>query len=314
MTYTIGIDLGGTIIKVGLLQKNKLIDRSELVAQSAAGLKAQLHELEDCIDQLLEANKVTKDQLLGIGFSFAGLVDSRKNQIISTNKKYDDGPYTDMVGWAKSNWGCPLLAENDARMALLGEWQHGAGEGCQNIVLVTLGTGIGSAVLIEGNLLRGKHFQAGNLGGHFTVNHRGTKCTCGNIGCMESEASTWRLPDLIKDNTKYGNSSMKNENVLDYESLFRNANEKDPLAMEVLDHCFSVWSSGIITMIHAFDPEMVILTGGIMKSAPMILPELEKRITKYAWTPWGKVQLLEAKNINNAALYGADFLIRSKLS
>ena len=314
MTNTIGIDLGGTVIKIGLLQDGELIDRRDIVAQSASGLKSQFPDLESVIDAILKSNKIQSKDLLGIGFSFAGLVDSRENRIISTNQKYDDGPSTDLVAWAKNNWGCPLFAENDARVALLGEWQHGIGRGWENIVMVTLGTGIGSGVLIEGKLLRGKHFQAGNLSGHFTVNHRGSKCNCGNIGCMEAEASTWKLPELIRSNPGFKASLLEKENTLDFEALFRNAAIGDPLAIEVLDHCFSVWSSGIISMIHAFDPEVIILSGGIMKSAPVIIPELQKRINECAWTPWGKVQLLEAQNINDAALYGADYLVRSQVS
>lgn len=309
---TIAIDLGGTIIKAGLLDGKKLLGSVTEKATSGKGLKNNLPVIEKMIGRLLENHRVEVKEILGIGFSFPGLVDSVHNRVLSTNKKYDDAPDLDLSRWAKETWDMPLYLENDARMALLGEWQHGAGKGIENSVMVTLGTGIGSAVLIEGKLLKGKHFQAGNLGGHFTVNHRGTVCTCGNIGCMESEASTWRLPKLIKEHSAFESSSLKNEKMLDYETLFRNAAENDSLANKILDHCFSVWSSGLISMIHAFDPDVIILSGGIMKSAPVILPELQKRVNRYAWTPWGKVKLLKAENINTAALYGADFLVRSR--
>jgi len=308
---TIAIDLGGTIIKAGLLDGNLLVESVSVKATSGNGLKKNLPVIEKMIGRLLENHRVEVKEILGIGFSFPGLVDSARNRVLSTNKKYDDAPAMDLPRWAKETWNLPLYLENDARMALLGEWQHGAGQGIENIVMVTLGTGIGSAVLIEGKLLKGKHFQAGNLGGHFTVNHRGTVCTCGNIGCMEAEAATWRLPELIKSHAAFDSSSLKKEKLLDYEALFRNAAQNDFLANEILDHCFSVWSSGLISMIHAFDPEIMILGGGIMKSAPVILPELQKRVDKHAWTPWGKVKLLKAGNINTAALYGADYLVRS---
>ena len=313
MSFTIGIDLGGTIIKVGLLHEQRLLDRVRLVADSTAGLQAQLPELKTCIDTLLSRHGVSEQQFMGIGFSFAGLVNASTNRIISTNKKYEDGPDIDLVGWAGSNWGRPLFAENDARMALLGEWQHGAGKKCDNIVLITLGTGIGSAVLMEGKLLRGKHFQAGNLGGHFTVNHQGVACTCGNIGCMESEVSTWRLPELIKEHKRYDQSALKNESVIDFKSIFKHVESGDALAIEVFDHCLSIWSAGIVSMIHAFDPEQVILSGGVMQSGEKILPAFQKRTIRHAWTPWGKVQINQAKFINDAALYGADFLVRSNL-
>jgi glucokinase len=308
--YTIAIDLGGTNIKTGLLDRKNLIASTSEKATSGKGLKNNLPLIEKMIDYLLENQKLSTKDLLGIGFSFAGMVDSAHNRVISTNKKYDDAPYLDLPRWAKEKWNLPLYMENDARMALLGEWQHGAGKGYDNIVIVTLGTGIGSAVLIEGKLLRGKHFQAGNLGGHFTINYQGTACTCGNIGCMESEASTWRLPELIRNYPSYHSSSLANEKILDFEALFRNVAKNDSLAVEVLDHCFSVWSAGIITMIHAYDPEIVILSGGIMKSASIILPELQERVDQYAWTAWGKVKLIQAENIETSALYGGDYLVR----
>lgn len=203
---------------------------------------------------------------------------------------------------------------NDARMALLGEWQHGAGKGCSDLVMVTLGTGIGSAVLIGGELLIGKHFQAGNLGGHFVVNHKGTVCTCGNVGCVEAEASTWRLPSLLEEHPNFYESSMRNEEVLDFRALFHHAGNNDRVAKEVLEHCLSAWAAGIISMIHAFDPELIILSGGIMKSAPVILPVLQEKVNKLAWTPWGKVKLVEARFPDSAALYGADYLVRSSIN
>jgi len=308
---TLAVDLGGTFIKAGLLDKQQLLISLSIKALSKGGLKENLPLIEDLFARMLKEQNSTFNDVLGIGFSFPGLVDSVHNRVLSTNKKYDDAPNLDLTAWAKEKWELPLFLENDARMALLGEWQHGVGKSYENIVMVTLGTGIGSAVLIEGKLLKGKHFQAGNLGGHFTVNHRGTICTCGNKGCMEAEASTWRLPELIEGNPAFSSSTLKNEKQLDYEALFRNALADDYLAIEVLDHCISVWASGMISMIHAFDPEVIILSGGIMKSAPVILPRLQKQIELYAWTPWGKVVLLEAEHINTAALFGANFLVRS---
>jgi len=314
MKHTVAIDLGGTIIKIGLLKSGQLIDRKEVVAQSVSGLKAQLPELEIAINQMLQSNRLKKEDVIGIGFSFAGLVDSSRNRILSTNQKYDDGPDTDLVGWALSEWNWPLFAQNDARMALLGEWQYGAGMNCRDLVMMTIGTGIGSAVLIDGQLLVGKHFQAGNLGGHFTVNHKGTICTCGNIGCVESEASTWRLPSLLKEYPEFINSSLKDEDPLDFKALFYHAGNNDVFANMILEHCLSAWSAGIITMIHAFDPELIILSGGIMKSASMFLPALQEKIARLAWTPWGKVKLVEARFPDAAALYGADYLVRSSLN
>jgi len=313
-TYSIAIDLGGTIIKIGLLKEGQLIERKEIAAQSASGLKSHLPLLEDAIKEILNANLLNKTDVLGVGFSFPGLVDLTENRILSTNQKYDDALDNNLVAWALEKWNWKLLLMNDARMALLGEWQYGAGKSCSDLVMVTLGTGIGSAVLMDGKLLVGKHFQAGNLSGHFVVNHKGTTCTCGNIGCMEAEASSWRLPSLLIEHPAFFESSIKNETILDFKALFRHAANKDLVAKEVLEHCLSVWTAGIISMIHAFDPQMIILSGGIMKSSAIILSVLQEKVNQLAWTPWGKVKIVEARHPDSAALYGADYLVRSYFS
>ena len=142
--YTLAIDLGGTRIKAGLLDGKKLVDSCSEKASSEKGLQNSLPLIEKMVDCLLENQNISEKELLGIGFSFAGLVDSVHNRVISTNKKYDDAPQLDLPRWAKERWNLPLYLENDARMALLGEWRYGVGKGIENIVMITLGTGIGS--------------------------------------------------------------------------------------------------------------------------------------------------------------------------
>jgi glucokinase len=117
----------------------------------------------------------------------------------------------------------------------------------------------------------------------------------------------------LKEHPEFDQSALKNEEVLDFRALFNHAANNDKVAKEVLDHCLSAWAAGIITMIHAFDPEMIILSGGIMKSSTVILPALQEKVNQLAWTPWGKVKLVEAKFPDSAALYGADYLVRSSM-
>jgi glucokinase len=312
MLYTIGIDLGGTVIKLGLLKNGVLVEHRNLKSLSQHGLKIQLPEQEQTIDQMMAAHEISAREVLGIGFSFAGLVDSSKGVILSTSQKYDDAVDIDLVKWAKEKWGLHLFAENDARMALLGEWQHGAGKGVDDFVMLTYGTGIGSAVLMNGKLLHGKHFQAGNLGGHFVVNYAGKPCSCGGKGCVEAEAASWRLPLVISEHPDYESSTLRNEKTQDYKALIDHALNNDKVAKDILEKCLTIYTAGIINMIHAFDPELMILGGGIMNSE-IILPELQRRIDQQAWTPWGKVKLVKARYLETAALYGADYLVRSEL-
>ena len=162
--FCIGIDLGGTRIKVGLVRGSRLIEKKTFHAYSAKGLQANLHNLQVAIDDLLEKHQVKPEMLQGIGLSFPGLVNPASKKIISTNKKYDDGPRLHLEEWVEQKWHTTLFIDNDARMAAVGEWMFGAARGSNDIVAVTIGTGIGTSAIVEGRLLRGKHFQAGCLG------------------------------------------------------------------------------------------------------------------------------------------------------
>ena len=158
--FFIGIDLGGTRVKSGLLSNNILLEKTIFDVDSDKGLLSNLPRLEMAIDELLKKYEVKPGLLEGIGLAFPGIVDPLSKKIISTNKKYDDGPGLNLEKWAAQKWNAPLYIENDARMTVVGEWIFGAGRGSNDIVAVTIGTGIGSSAIIEGRLLRGKHFQA----------------------------------------------------------------------------------------------------------------------------------------------------------
>ncbi len=209
----IAIDIGGTFVKIGLVKNAEVIVKTAIRSNSNVGFNKTMQEIE---------SKTKKEDLKGIGIGFPGLVDSFQMKVLSTNKKHDDALEFDFIKWGQEVFNTPVFLENDARIALLGEWQYGAGRGFNNIVMLTFGTGIGSATLLEGKLLKGKHFQAGNLGGHFTINVNGALCTCGNLGCVEAESSTWKLGNLLKSDSRYEDSLIKGK-PLDFKSLFNYA-------------------------------------------------------------------------------------------
>ncbi|MGB0051382.1 MAG: ROK family protein, partial [Terracidiphilus sp.] len=209
-----------------------------------------------------------------------------------------------LQSWSRESLGLPLFAENDARMALLGEAYAGAGRGFENTVMITLGTGIGGVAMIEGKLLRGKHAQAGCIGGHLPVRLDGRKCTCGAIGCAEAEASGWALPLLVKEWAGVENSPLNRCENIGFRELFTEAARGDKIACEIRDHCLRVWATVTVGLVHAYDPEIVIFGGGVMKSADEILPYIQSHVHRYAWTPWGKVEVRAAELGGNAALLG----------
>ena len=301
----LAIDLGGTHATCALVEDCTIVGRESLAADRAGGLGPLLPELASVLDRILGRSQVCARECAGLVLSFCGMVDHSKNKIISTNIKYDDAPALDLQGWCRAAFGIPLQIENDARMALLGERYCGAAQGFDDVVVVTLGTGIGAAAMIAGRLLRGKHDEAGCLGGHLPAVFNGRPCTCGAVGCAEAEASTWALPDICRSTPGFASSALSGETPINFEALFRHASAGDAVAIEVRDRCVAVWSSMAVGLVHAYDPELIVFGGGVMKRAAEILPPIQAYVHRHAWTPWGKVEIRHAQLGNEAALLGA---------
>jgi len=301
----LAIDLGGTHATCAIVE-NRTILASEVVAtDGTAGLLPVLPEIVRAFHRLLAQTGVNTGDCLGLAFSFCALVDCRTCQILSTNQKYDDAVAIDFMAWSEREFGMPLRIENDARMALLGERYAGAARGFDDVVMTTLGTGIGGAAMIGGALIRGKHAQAGCLGGHLPVLFNGRTCTCGNIGCPEAEAAGWSIPLVARDWPGYAESALGKDEPLNFEKLFRYAEQGDGVATALRDRCLQVWAASATGLIHAYDPEIVVYGGGVMKSADIIIPFVQAYVEKHAWTPWGKVKVRAAELGNNAGLLGA---------
>src|SRR5450432_2089672 len=175
----LAVDLGGSHAACALVSNGELLDSANVDVACNLKLGPSLSAIADLCRSLLRRNGVAAETCAGIAFSFCGLVDTSTRRILSTSGKYLDFEAVDLSAWSLSNFNLPVHLENDARAALLGERHAGAARGCDDIVMITLGTGIGGAAMMQGRLVRGKHSQAGCLGGHFTVNHRGRVCKCG---------------------------------------------------------------------------------------------------------------------------------------
>lgn len=306
----VGIDLGGTRIKAGLVENGRLIDSEIMESESVSGLKRQLPRIEATIDQLLTRNDRFRSDILGMGSTFPGIVDSIEMKIISTNVKYPDAPDTDLNAWVEKAYNVPFVLENDARLSLVGEWQYGAGKGVDDLVMVTLGTGIGGAAMMEGRLVRGKHFIAGCLGGHFSINYHGMECQCGNIGCVESEASSWRVPELARASPLFEDSRLSRVDVIDYKQVFTLAEERDDLALEIREKSIRAWGFGIVNMIHAYDPDRVVVSGGIIKNNAWILNRFQDIVNRHTWSPWGKAEVVMASWPEENAILGCEYLLK----
>lgn len=305
-------DLGGTRMKIGVVRDGVVLAQTVEPANSKAGLAPQLPVLKAAWLRLLGELKLTPRDCAGVSIAFPSLIDTATGRVLAEYGKFADAMSLDLRDWARKEFNLPLAIENDARMALIGEWRAGAGRGVDNLVMMTLGTGLGVCAIIEGRVLRGKHGQAGVLGGHLTVRYGGRVCSCGNVGCAEAEASTAFLAELAKARSDFAASALAREPVLDFAAVFKHAAAGDACAVALRDHNIHVWATLAVNLIHAYDPEMVILGGGIMASAEVILPAIRTHVARHAHTPWGKVQVVASQLGDNAALVAGEWLLKEQ--
>ncbi len=304
----VAIDVGGTRIKFGLFAGDKLVQLDALPVKAGALFPEMLAQVRDAANAASE--KLGLGSCEGISISYPGYVDPERGRVTATFGKFDDAKEFDLPAWIRAHWNVPFVIDNDARLALYGEWRHGAGQGVDDLVVVTLGTGFGTAALIGGEMVSGRHFQASNLGGHSVVAYDGRPCLCGNRGCLEAEASTWALPEIARE---YGvDSALFAEKVIDYEAVFRLEKEGDGLARILAERSLAAWSAAMVNLIHAFDPLRLVIGGGIMRGAEIILPRLRERIHQVAITPWGKVEIVAGEHPDAAALWGGYALLANK--
>ena len=307
----LAIDVGGSHIRYGLVEPGSIIRSEAFAVDPKAGLRVLLPELATRLTNMLAAAKLEKGAVGGIGLSFPAVVDSVMGTIkwVPRNK-FEDSVSIDFGQWAQQSLQLPIAIENDANMALLGEWQFGAGVGCDDLVQVTLGTGVGTSAVIAGVPLRGKHFQAGCLGGFQVINFDGVERSNGYRGYAECEASTWVLPELLAADPLFANSTLSSALQLDFRTVFEHAHDRnDALARRIVDRSAKVWGAVITNLVHAYDPERVILSGGLMKSADSILPQIRQEVGSLAQTYWGDVEILRAQHIDDAALLGAWYAV-----
>ncbi len=309
----LSLDMGGSHIGCALVRDRAILASSSLPSEGAGSLQSLLPAIEQELRRLLGESGAAPSECTGLVMGLPSVVDVRTGRIDSNFKKYEDATDLDLAAWSRTAFGVPLRMENDARMALLGERYAGAAEGFDNIVMITLGTGIGGVAMILGRLLRGAHAQAGCLGGHLPVHFHGRPCICGNIGCAEAEAAGWSLPGIAREWPGFAHSALARAPQIDFRTLFDAAGHGDRVAVEVRQRCLEVWAANAVTLANAYDPEIIVMGGGVMNSAAVIIPFVQDYVTQHAWGVWGKPQVRAAALGDRAALLGAVPLLEEVL-
>ena len=303
-------DTGGTRVKLGLVEIDG--DAAEVVAEHAVdahadrGLRAALPALADALGALDPDGTAA-----ALGVSFPSIVVG--DRVTTSFGKYVDAPDVDLVGWARDALGLPAAVDNDARCAAVGEWRFGAGRGTDDLVVVTLGTGIGTCPIVGGRPLRGAHGQAGILGGHLAVPGPARPCVCGNVGCAEAAGGTATLPDRARARADFAASALAARDRVDYAAVFALAADGDACAVALRDGALAAWSAAVVNLVHAYDPARVVLGGGVMRSAGVILPFVRDWVGRHACTPWGAVEVVAAARGDAAGLLGAAALAADRL-
>jgi glucokinase len=235
----IGIDLGGSFVKIGILKNTELSGEAEIQVDDNQSWNTLAAEIETQINKLVRKTGI--NQVDGIGLAFPGQVDSVNMRVLRTTK-YLDAPSFDFPGWAERNWASPMVIENDARLACIGEWQFGSGDGSKNMLMVTLGTGIGSGVIMDNKIVYGRNFRAGNLIGHTILDYNAEPCQCGNKGCAESLASSWSLDQIIRKDPDYRGSKYAKSGNVDFKSVLKSGPPPSPTWCTILILNWLYWA------------------------------------------------------------------------
>ena len=299
---TLAVDLGGSGIKIGFACDGSLKKTFALPVRTGVSVVDALENVFSEVRKMLGEGEMRS--ICKVGYAYPGLVNYGEKRIVSASGKYADAADFDLGGWTRERFGCDYFVENDGNAALIGEISDGCAAGETDAVMMILGTGVGTAAVMDGRLVRGKHFQAGCLGGHFPTELDGRRCSCGGRGCVEANCGTWALGGLARSHPAYDGSPMKNEEKIDFRVLEKYLDSGDPVAADVFGRCLRAWSNCVISLIYAFDPEIVILSGGVMKMGDKVLSPLKRSVLERAWTPWGSVRFAVSREPEKSVLKG----------
>lgn len=301
----LAFDVGGTRVKAGIVRGTEVLElHVELlpVQKDAASV----------IDALVRLGRQIQEghTVQAIGVSMKGIIDPQKGTILDVNESLSDLiglPFAQNLAQA---FQLPVFAENDARMYTAGEMLYGAGRRVENLLCLTLGTGIGCGVALQRRVLRGGRGLFGIIGGHITVQIDGPRCTCGNIGCLEAFIGTAPLLRKAAELYTTSNKPLPEKEGWTPQHIFTAA-AGDPVADEVIAYFARYLSAGVVSLIHAYDPDIVVLGGGIAGSFQQFLPAVQEYVDEHTWTyPRGGIQIKTAELGDTAALVGVAALAR----
>lgn len=309
MRYGFGVDLGGTTVKIAYFDETgTLLDKWEIPTVTAGGGQQILPDIAAAVTGYLDRNNVDRAEVIGIGIGVPGPVDGKG----VVNKCVN-------LGWGVFNihealsalTGLPVRAGNDANVAALGEAWKGGGNGCDNMMMATLGTGVGGGIIIGGKPVSGVHGAGGEIG-HLVLDPLETElCGCGKKGCAEQYCSATGVVRVAKRYLAASDvpSSLRALENLTCKDVFDAGKAGDPAALEILERVYEYLGRFLANVCMVVDPEVVVLGGGVSKAGQMLIDGAKKYFDRYIFHASSAIRFALASLGNDAGAYGAFKLV-----
>lgn len=311
--YALGVDLGGTAIKIGLVSREgKIVKKASVDTMADSGPATVITQIEKGINLVLDSN--SKSDISGIGIGFPGIVSVEKGTV-------ENPP--NLPGWKKIALGeilenkfkLEVVVENDANAAAVGEFIFGAGKYLENFIMVTLGTGVGGGIIMDNKLYRGEIGAAGELG-HITIDYKGFKCKCGSYGCIETYVGNNYLVNHVKKELKKHKDSLIWElikgdiNLLTPKVISLAAVDGDEYANSIIVNCGRYLGYALASVVNILDITSIVIGGGVSGFGKPLFNSVQQTIKERALKSLAdKVKIYPAKLKNEAGIQGASALV-----
>ncbi len=307
--YAFGVDIGGTTVKIGLFDKDGcVLDKWEIPTIKDNNGASVLPDVAKSIKAKMQEKSIGADDVAGVGVGAPGAVD-KEGTLVSgaVNIGWDVFNIPDVLG---GYLGLPVKAANDANVAAFGEMWQGGGKGYSNLVAVTLGTGVGGGIIIDGHIVIGANGAGGEIG-HIHIEDNETElCGCKNTGCLEQYTSATGIVRLAKRRLeKDDKPSALREGTLSAKSVFDAVKEGDEVAIEIAEQFGDYLGKGLAGVAGTVNPEIFVIGGGVSKAGEILLKYIEPPFQKYVFKACRGTKFALAKLGNDAGIYGAAGLI-----
>lgn len=303
--YCFGIDVGGTTVKCGLFKTDGvLVEKWEIPTRTENNGSEIVPDVAKTIEEKLAEKNISKEEVDGIGIGVPGPVNAEGDVIAAVNLFWG---YKKLSKELSELTGLTVKVGNDANVAALGEAWKGAAAGAKNVILVTLGTGVGGGIIVDGKIVAGHHGAGGEIG-HANVMHDETEtCNCGNKGCLEQYTSATGIVRLAKQELASSEepSVLREEKELSAKAVLDGYKSGDALSVRVMDKVGEILGGALAMFTAVVDPETIVIGGGVSKAGQPLVDCIASHYKKYAFSACRETPIVIANLGNDAGIYGA---------